>query len=424
MRLFQTQKNLLTEAVRWPAGGLLKASSPTDPSQYLVVKTAGKKLEVVLTSQEISIKVVIDKAGDLLKVDSDGTFVLKGDVLKEILARSTVMDMVNIDFDKTAAGETVKGAKPEDAPVVLLGNWVLSWNNSLNGKEEWAIPVVDTASIDVPTNPAIDLKGKNRLTVNAGEFAKHIRQVGIAVGKDLGDTKFRNVMVRTSKNANMTLYEVAATNKYQLAIVKAEAASASDDFSMNIPYSAAFLASRLLNPEQNVEIIYNEGSPGTAVFSQDIVYGGDTVVGAVYFRITCSNEAFAKFEKGIKSLSYRNVCKMKTQQIKPLCNKLEIFQPAKTEVVLDTKQKALFFSKKEAGRGASKGLALPITDIEGDDFDFDISSQFLTQAVNNAETDEIIWKFSGKQSLTCMILSPNLTVYFPPMIIQQANDEA
>jgi hypothetical protein len=412
MKLFQTQKNLLTEVVRWPAGGLVKSANPADPSQYLAVKTNGKNLQIVLTSQEISVKVVIDKAGDLLKVHTDGTFVLKGDILKEILQRSAgdVSDVVNIDFDESSAGEMLKGETPEHAPVALLGNAIMSWSNNLLGKEEWAIPVIDTNSIDVPTNPTFDLKGADRLIVKAGDFAKYIRQVGIAVGKDLGDAKYRNVMIRTSK----MLYEIVATNQIMLAVVKSQANSDAGSFLMTIPYSQAFLASRLLNPELNVEIIYNKGNPGTAVLTQEVVYG-EQVIGTVYFRITCSNEPFAKFDKTINDLSFRNSCKMKTQRILPVCTKLDIFQPARTAVILDKKQSALIFSKKEAGRGASKGLVVEIYDIKGDNFDFDVSSMFLTQSVNNAEADEILWQFSGKEALSRMDLSPSLTAYFPLM---------
>ncbi len=410
MNLFQTQKNLLTEVVRWPAGGLIKAANPIDPSQYLAVKTFGKKLQIVLSSQEISIKVVIDKAGDLLKVHSDGTFVLKGDILKEILQRSVVNDVVNVDFDESSGGEVLKGESPEHTPVALLGNAVMTWNNSVSGKEEWAIPVIDTKAIDVPTNPTFDLSGTDRLSVNAGEFAKHIRQVGIAVGKDLGNEKYRNVMIRTSGS----LYEVVATNQIMLAVVKAQALKDAGEFSMTIPHSQVFLASRLLNPELDVEIIYNKGNPGTAVFAQEVMYGGQSI-GTAYFRITCSSVGFAKFEQIIKSISVKGSCKMKTQQILPLCTKLEIFQPARTGVVLDKKQGTMTFSKKEAGRGAGKGMGLPISDIQGGDFEFDVSSRFLMQAVANAETDEISWSYSGKESLTCMILSPSLTVYFPLM---------
>lgn len=417
MQLFQTQKNLLAEAIRLPSGGLEKSNSPSDPAQYLVMRTSGKSLEVILSTKEVSIRVRIDKAGDLLKINSEGTFVVKGDVLKEILLRSIVRDTVSVDFEKSA-GETIKGASPEDAPVSLLGNMVMSWSNDVDGKEVWTIPVVDTASIDVPTNPNIDLKGTDRLTVQAGQFAKHIRQVGIAVGKDTGDSKYRNLLIRT----NGKLYETVGATLFQLAIVKAEAESASGTFSMLMPYSHAFLATKLLNPERDVEIIYNKGTPGTVVFCQDVVYGGG-IIGTAAFRINCASDPFIKFEKVVSSLSFCNSVKMKTQQIRAICNKLDIINLARTEVVLDKKKNALMFSKKEAGRGASKGLGVPVTDIDrdidgdikGDDFAFEVSSAYLSQAVNNAELDEIVWKFSGKTSLTFMKLSDNMVTYFSPM---------
>lgn len=401
--LFQTQKNLFQEAVTRISGALEKGSNPQDPSQYITIKVGNKSVSTIFSGQEIAARLVIDKdkLGGLLTIGEEGIYVIQGHILNQILLRTAVNNNITVDFEKAKNAES-------DRPT--NGNIKITMPSSTgNEAEEWLIPTMDTNSMDIPTNPSIENKGTERLTVKASDLVKHIRQVGMAVGSDGGDATYRNVMFRTGDK----VYEMVGTNMNQLALARNLFIKSSGNFIMTIPHSQVLRISGMLNQELDVEIIYNTGNPGTAVFRQDIVYG-DNVIGAVEYRVTCSNEPFAKFDKLINALSFRNTCKMKTQQIRPICSKLDIIQPPRTEVILSAKKQTLSFSKKEGGKGATKGQSVPLTDIQGDDFEFVISSAHLSLAVSNAESDEIEWKFSGKTSLSCMVLSENLTTYFSP----------
>jgi hypothetical protein len=410
--LFQIQKNLLAEVIKITAGALVKGGDPTDPAQYLAIQNKDKKLQISFTSPELVIKVILDKADDFLKLDQQGLHFVQGEIVNDLLQRTMVMDKITVDFGKGAAGESLKGEDPSQQPLQVAGNLILSFPNSVTNNEEWTIPCIDQVAINISGDPAIDLTGTEKLTVKSKEFSAFVKQVGMAVGKDSGDAKYRNVMIRTNKSPGQ-VYDIIGNSMVQLAWAKSTAESVSGQFAMTIPYQDVLTASRLLNPELNVEIIYNKGTPGTAVFVQDVVYG-DKPVGKAYFRVTCSSEKFTNFEKVINSLSFSNSCKIKSQQIKPVCNQLDILKPARTQVVLDPKKSALIFSKSEAGRGLGKGIGVPATDIQGDKFEIEVSSRHLTLAVFNAEADEIEWKFSGPRSLSSMVLSPNLVTYFQP----------
>lgn len=414
--LFQIQKNLFTEAVKVPSGGLVKTTSPSDPAQYLVVKTVGKALEIIVSSQEVTCKTTIDGAGDALKPEQDSTYAVKGETLEKVLTRTIVHDLINVEFEKSASTETIKTANPADTPMQLLGNLILRWKNQISEEEVWSIPCVDTNSIDVPSNPSFDLSGKDRFKVTGLEFNNFIHQIGIAVGKEGGNAIYRNVLIRASQSR----FEIVGSRVDQLAWAQAAPVEApASDFSFSIPYSHMLTASKMLSDEKDIEIIYNAGSPGTVILSQDVEFGGK-VVGKSMIRMTCATEKFVNFEKAISKLDFPWVCKFKTQQIKSICNRLEILQLLRTHVVLDVKKKALIFSKKEAGRGVGKGMALPLTFLnpEATDFEIDVSSQHVTYAVSNADADEVEWRFSGKKSLCCMILSEDpskLKTFFSPL---------
>lgn len=412
MLLFQIQKNLFTKAVSKVAASLTKTQNPADPSQYIVMKADQGQSSISLTvvNQGVVTRTVIDAAGDLLKIKADGVFVIQGDVLNEILSRTTISEMVNVDFEKSTGNEVIKNPDPNEQPLALSGHLNFSWNNAVTDKEEWLVPCIDSASLNIPTNAKIDVTADGRMFVNAAEFGRYVRQVGIAVGKDSGDASYRNVLIRTDGQ----ILELVSAMITQLAwATTPNVRRASGKFSMTIPYVELMLACSMLDPESDVEIIYNNTTPPTAVFAQDLVYS-DRAVGKTQLRLTCSMDKFVNFEKTIKALDFRNSCKVKTQQFRPITSRLDIVRPARTTLTVDASKNSMTFAKQEAGRVFAKGLGIPISDGEGDPLKLEVSSRNLLLAANAAEGDDIEIKFSGEASLYCMILSENMKCYFAP----------
>jgi len=403
--LFKIHKNLFTEIVSRIAPAFVKTTNPQDIGQYLVLKLDKKKnlLTAIVNRQEVTVKIEIDGDGDLLTIEEDGVFVINGEPLYELLSRSTVIDQIVINFD--AKKDVIKAQDPSQTAISLLGSMEVLFP----GGESWSFPVLDLASIPVPTNPTIELKGDDHFKVNAQEFSKFILQVGMAVGKDNLDARFRNVLIRTTGNR----YEIIATTGIHLAWVRALCKEMSGEFSMTIPHEQTMLVTNVSSPELDLTIVHHKGTPGSCVCHQEFLYG-ERSLGKIMIKTTCSPEPFAKFDKMIKNLDFISSLKLKTQQFKPICSRMDIFTDPRTTVAVDTKKGTLVFSKVEDGKVRAKGITIPFSAVSGEPINLLVSSRHLLLAVSNAEADEIEWKFSGQKSLTCMILSDNLMTYFAP----------
>lgn len=405
MLLFKVQKSLFTDAVRRIQPALVKTKNPADIGQYLVLKLDSKKslLTMIVNDQEVTVRITIDKAGDLLKISGDGVFVLRGETLYELLNRSNILDEITFNFE--AKKDVLKPDDPSQPPISLLGNIDILFP----GDEVWSIPVVDTATISVPVNPTIESKGDDHFKVNAQEFGKYITQVAMAVGPDNLDARFRNVLIRTVGNR----FEIVSTTGTNMAWARALCKEMSGEFSMTIPHKQTMLISKIASPELDLVLLHTKGTPGSSVCSQEFLYG-EKEIGTLQVKATCSPEPFAKFEKHIKSLSFVSSLKIKTQQLKPVCARMDLFSNPRTTVVIDSKKSTMSFSKIEDGRAKVKNITIPFSDLQGEPVNLEISSRYMLLAVTNAEAETIEWKFTGNKSLTCMILSDNLETYFSP----------
>lgn len=406
--LFETQKRLLTDLVNRGASALVKSTDPADPSRYTVLSSDSKKLTCLNVGLSIVVRQVVDRAGSDLILGAKFTHAIEGELLNAILTTSNIIDKIFVDFAPSSANEVIKSDDPNKAPVGLLGNLVVKFP----GGEEWEGAVVDMKAVNIPTNPTFDMASNVRLVVNAGQLAKYVNQVGMAAGKDGGHPLFRNVLLRAVK-AESRLDIVCSTDNH-LAVAKTALKSATEDFFMTIPHVDMLQAVRVLDPEQDVEIVYNKGTPGTAIFCQDILYG-DRAIGSLAVKITAPDEQFPKYEKLVGKLSVANIITFKTQQLRPICPKLEIPRPPHTNVLIDATKKVMILSKKEASRVKMTNVSIPINIVKGDAFQAAFTSRIMGLAINNADADEIEWSFSGPNSLSKMVLSPNLTTYFPPL---------
>lgn len=408
--IFQTQKNLLSDILNTISPVIVKSSNPQDISQYLVIKTEGKNLTLLISNQEYIAQIVIDKRAvdqDLLKIETDGIYIAQADVILEIMTRSNVRDKISIDFEPAKTGDVIKTDDP-NITIPTLGS--LNWNFPQG--EVWTTPCIDTKTIDVPTKPPFDQSGKNTLRCPAGDFRKYVGQVGMAAGDDKGDSRLRNLLLRTTKDT----YELVTTTSIHLAWATATPKASSGIFSFTVPYRPFLIGSQIIetNYEGDVDIVHNPGGIETVVMTRDMLYG-DKPIGTVYFRTSCANHQFANFEKLLKSLNFCNTMKIKAQLLKPLVGMLDIAKLPRTQVLIDTKKSMLFFAKKEEGRVKVKGLSVPAIMTPGEgDMELEISNHHLASAISNAEIDEIEWKLSGKKTLSSMRLSPNLMTYFAP----------
>jgi len=394
-KLFEIQRKLFSDIVGLACGCLEKTINPNDPSQYLIIKTKDKVLELIFSNIQAIIVVRLDEASDSLKVFSDGVHVVKGDILNSMLHRIDVMDKVTVSVDKDGLD--------------------ITFPNLLADKEEWQIPCLDPASLDLSTNPKIEMGEEHQFRIEAKKWTTWLNRVGMAVGKDAGNPIYRNILIRVKGDQ----VDFVTSSIGHLAWAKEKCDSATGDFFFVTPHEQLVSLSKLLDHERPVVVIHNQSDPGTVVMVQEVQYG-EKPVGKVFFRTSCASEPFVKFEATIKTLrdQLKNQCKVKVQHFVNICHRLALLEPPETKVIWDKEKEALVFSKQEAGRGATKGIALPASEMEGKErFEIVLSSRHLKMIADKADADkgaEILWMFGEPTQFTCIHLSPQLETYFSP----------
>ena len=402
-KLFEIHSKLFSRTVELACGCLDKTPNqlPNSPNQYLVIKPSAKDqvLEFVFSSSsKTAIVVRLDDASDFLKVFESGSYVIKGDVLIS-LAKQAVAEKVTVSFDKGTAG----------------GNLVLSFPNTVE-KEEWSFPCVDAASLDLTVSPKIDVGDERQFKVDdIADFVRCLVSVGMAVGKDAGNPEYRNVLVRT-KGSEL---DIVSSNVGHLAWGKSKYETATGNFHFVTPYEQLLTFVKLLDTELPVLFVHNAGEPGTVVVVQEIRYGADKALGRMLLRASCASEPFVKFDTAIQRLRSKLTCRCKAdvQHFISVCHRLAVLQPPETKMVWNKEKEALIFSKQEAGRGTSKGIALPAREMEGKEkFDIVLSSIHLKMIADKAvgEETEIEWLFGEPTDATCIRFASKLETYFWP----------
>jgi DNA polymerase III sliding clamp (beta) subunit (PCNA family) len=408
--IFKAQKALLQSVVD-PLSKILTNNGPDDPSRFLGLKSGNDSVTIYAARQDIAGKVVIDKASGILTT-GDVAALAMDPVICALLAKlgrsvditSKLVPMKTEAKKETKKedGEEVEDAGPKLVPVGSLHFTVPSLNKT---PETWKVPCVEA-----PVEPTIDTSGTDRVTVSSEELAKYIKQVGVAVGKDTGNTAFRNVMLRVSGSD----FELVTLAQAKLARTKAAHLGSSGDFSFIAPYETMALAAGVLDPERNVEIIFNKGANSTVVFSQSISYG-DNEVGSLVLRVRCSQDPFAKFEKTLDALDFKTVLKFKREAAAEVLGRVATIRDSvRMDVVVDAAENEVHLNKTDtAGRGC-ENMSFPLTSITGEPVAFEFSTETIKDFVACAEDDEIEWHFAGPKSLSLMVLSNNLRAYCQP----------
>jgi hypothetical protein len=401
-KLFEIHSKFLSRMVDLACGCLDKAPNqqPNSPDQYLVIKPSAKNhvLEFVFSTSRIAIVVRVDDAADFIKIHETGVFVVKGDVLRSLLKQATAEKMT-VGFDSGPAG----------------GNLICSFPNAVE-KEEWTFPCIDPTSLDLTVSPKIDLGDERQFKIsNINDFSRCLVSVGMAVGKDAGNPTYRNVLVRTKAEG----LDIVSSNIGHLAFGKTKYETATGNFHFVTPYEQLLTFAKLLDAELPAVFVHNNGEPGTVVVMQEVKYGSDKPLGRVFLRTSCATEPFVQFDATIKKLEAKltNQCKADVTQFVGVCQRLALLQPPETKVVWNKEKEALVFSKQEAGRGTTKGIALPVKDMVGKEkFDLVLSSIVLKMIADKAtdEETEIEWLFGEPTDFACIRFSTNLKTYFSP----------
>lgn len=416
MLRFTVQKRLFTEMLQRGFPALVKGTSPSDSGQYTVLSSNGRSLTQITARNELIFKQVIDRAeAEELSASGTWTHVVDGRRLKDVFSMSNAIDKISVEFEPSAVETPAKSAAPNQRPVSHLGNLVIRFPED----ETWDQPVVDAESIGLSVNPRIEAGGKHKLVVRAAELAKFVAQVGMSVGKDGGNTSYRNALIR-SKGGR---YEVVAATPQHLTLAKAKVGEggASGDFSATVVYGHLSDAVKMLNPDQDVEVIHNAGTPGTLVLCQTVEYG-DRTIGNVQISITCTSEPFAKFEKLVSSLDCPNSVRFNAQKMRQVCGQLGIQDDPHNQISINAEKRVMTI-KNSCSRGKAK-LSVPLSEIKGGDFEAIISNNLMAMSMGNSELEDVEWRFSGKTTLSHMRLVRRtdeqgdevaiLDTYFPP----------
>lgn len=393
--MFKIQRDLIHQAARVAGGALVDSNDPNDPGQYLLFRANDGTFGLTVARQDVVARVLVDNAGTLLNSSSAVSFALKGKQLLSALGVYASPEMMDVDIKRNASPEPTA----EGSDILDLGT------------VEFKIPGMKKAEyfgmqcVNLDVTPTIDETGKNTATVSGIEFVKYVTRVGMAAGKATFRPEFANAMLRARGNR----FDIATASTSQLAWAKLDRIDTGNDFSTIVPYELLLAASKVMNEEQNVQIIFNEGSPGTVVFNQDFVFGGNTV-GRLSFRITCSTEKFTRFEDIIEKTDFKFAAKFNTQIVKVAVDKLaKTNDYTKTQVRFSTTEKIMELGKQD-GKFVQTSHA-EMLEGSGGDLDLEVSIRHFKLAIDASDCQQTKVFFSGKKSLALVQCTDEDKIY-------------
>lgn len=409
--MFKIQRNLLYKATQMAIGAIEPTNDPSNPGQYLLIRATDGALGFTVARQDAVSRLIIDKVDrGMLEVTESTTVALKGDELALELAAYDAPDIMTVSLKKTVP-------TPLNADTEVMGLGKISFKIKGYKKDEG----FSMQAVDIDVTPKLDEGGEDVVVVLARDLINGIKGVSQAVGKATHRSEFSNVQFKALDNR---LYLVGL-NSQQLAQSVVNRIEVGRDFSAVIPYDMVVLATKVLNPDIPVKIIYNKTTPdkvGTVVFNQDFFYPSvdDKPIGKFSFRVTCALDKFAKYDDLISKTDFeKHTVKVNTQRLQRTALKLSIekFDPdARMDVVVNP-----------ASDGGESGIIdfhkaskneidthLDVISSSKEPFDLVVSSRHLRLAADSCENEVTEIQFSGKKSLAKMICSESLTVFFMP----------
>jgi hypothetical protein len=412
--LFEIPKELLHNALKRIGPAIQANSDPLGKAQYLIMKGKDAALSAWIVRQDLTALVEINSSD--ISIGTEFKSTVQGKALFGMIAKTNISGMVKAEFEATPIdaaapaekaeeeGEAEEGA-PAQEPVPVIGNMLLLLPSKRKQPEKLRIPAVQWAA-----DPEINSKGTTRLTVMAEELSALVSNIEIAYDK-AAPSQYKNCLIRTKGDGYiLTLMAPGALARATGTLIKA-----SDEFDICVGYEAFKEVVKMLVPEQAVEIIVNEGTPGTMVLSQDIIYG-DNTVGKCYLRISCAKDKFTPFEKKLAALSPRFTAKIKRQHLEETAAKFEVVGGIKVRFTPDADG---FKLKKQGQDGSIEELALDAAVSNGDPFEFESYSKYWKSVSDKAMTEDVEITFSGKNDLLKATLGDGFLFYF--MAIGVAN---
>jgi DNA polymerase III sliding clamp (beta) subunit (PCNA family) len=410
----KTQRALLAQIVKTVSPALVKGDTPAEAGQYVILKVDEKELSVIVACDALTAKATIGSSmleGEMLEITSGGKYAVNGSMLLHDLSTSAVNDSIVIDFKEQKA--TAKAKKQEEDELGEDADKAAVEPESVGTlfiKYPGPKGETDTTRlqcIDLPVDPKIEVDTSSRLTIKGSDFIQYVRQVGIAIGKANMNEDYSNVLIKTTGN----MVEMVGTNGIQLSLAVFESVDSSKDLRMVLPYEKVAAIAKMIQPDRSVTIYLTEGQTRDAVFLQDVTYG-EKVVGRAMFKIREKTDRFVQYEALIKSLSFISSCKVKRQQLKAACERLEGVTLAKTAMSFDPTKELIAFSKDEGSGGITTHVS--IESAQGQKLDMNVSSRHLRVAADATTEEDIELKLSGAKSLGLMVLSPTFSMYFMP----------
>lgn len=405
--LFEIPKTLFADALGRIGPAMVENTDPVEKGQYLIMKGNGSSFSAWIKRQDITAMVEIDSPN--IKIGTEFKNTVQGKALYDVLARTNISGDVRAEFEanqnadaaEAAAEETEEGEEegaPAQEPVPNIGNVLFLIPSTRKQPEKLRIP-----SVQWSAEPDVNLKGANRMTVGAAELGTMISKIEIAYER-AAQAQYKNCLLRTRGDRfQLTLMEPAS-----LAKIDGKLINASKEFDACVGYDSFRQAIKMLNPEQDVEIIINEGSPGTMILAQEVSYG-DVPVGKCYLRISCAKESFTPFEKKLAKLSFRYTASFKRQQLAELCAKIEAVGGKEVKFTPDGDT---FKLSQRGQKGSIEELVIDAGAQSGDPFEFKSYSKFWKSVAGKANFDDVKFSLAGRNDLLKTELGDGFEFYF------------
>lgn len=409
--LFEIPKVLLSDALKRIGPAMVESMDPAEKGQYLIMNGKGSTLKAWIKRQEVTAVVEVNSAD--LKIGEEFTNTVQGKALYDVLAKVTMSGVVKAEFEanqnKDAAEEAEEAeeeggedGEPAQEPVPNIGNVLFMLPSTRKQPEKLRIP-----SVQWSANPDIQLNGSQRIKLGAELLASMISKVEIAFDKQ-AKVSMQNCLIRTKGDR----CQLVMMSSSALAKIDGPFINATGDFEVCVNFEQLQKTVKMLDDSTDVEIIVNDGTPGTMIFAQELQYG-DAPVGKSYLRISCSKDKFTPYEKTLDKVSYRYHISIKKQQLCELCGKLEAVGGDNSKVTTKfTPDVATYVLSKAGQKGSIEGLVLDVADANGDPFEFKSVSRHWKSVGDKAMVDDIKVSLAGKNQLLKASLGDGYEFYF------------
>lgn len=310
-----------------------------------------KSLIVLTTSNnEISIQATIDKDFNVIE---EGSFVVQGRLLIEIIKRLTSKEVDFIDFEEN----TIK---------------------ILAGKSNFTI---NCLQLDSFPNINFD-KAQLNFSIDAINMRQLIRKTVFAIS----NSESRVVLTGISINISNNDLEVIATDSYRLARKKIIFDKQFEDIKIIVPGKSMDELSRIIDDsEENITIYCS---------STQILFEYRNLL----FQSRLINGVFPKIDSLIPQ-QYLNQIKFNKEELISTIDRVAIFVNNEASSIIKltiTSDNVVEFDSNSTDIGAAKEELVPLSFKTSGPFQISFSSKYFLEAIKSFDDDEIYLNFVGE----------------------------